>query len=310
MEWGGAEIALQPPPPVERAPEDTATVLDPEARPLPPLPEGPLLFVGTRSGARVSLRPVAELRGDTLVPLLAEEDHEGFLQHLADARLAPGSEFTLFAGGARVGTLVASDQAITPDRCRTRVTVSGTAELTQAASNHTRFLALERAFAPAAAHDGFIADQPGGAEAETSLNLASRVIMREEAYWPDNLTAARAELHRIPLAGREGSGIAATFLFRDQLAVEPSSSPNVAYSLFVLGQGTEAGNTLDWDWFREVETEGKGAPRYLESADWDGDGDAEIVLELLGDETRWIVALDRRDDGWERVFEESCVATD
>lgn len=308
VEWAGAEVSLQPPPPVERSPEDTAAAADPEARPLPPLPEGPLLFVGTRSGPRVALRPVAEVRGDTLVPLLFDEEHEGFLEHLVQARLGPGTEFTLYAGGARVGTVLADDHEIAPDACRARATVSGVAELTQAASGHTRFLALERASSTPVGHEGFVADQPGSDEAETSLNLASRVIMREETYWPDNLTAARAELHRIPLAGREGSGVAATFLFRDRLAVEPSESPAVAYSLFVLGQGTEAGNTLDWDWFREVEQEGKGAPRYIESADWDGDGEPEILLELLGDEARWVVALDRRGERWERVFEEPCVA--
>ncbi len=310
VEWGGAEVRLQPPPPVERAPEDTTVAADPEAAPLPPLPEGPILFLGSRSGARVTLRPVAELRGDTLLPLLLEEENEGFLEHLAATRLGPGSEFTLLAGGARVGTLVADEYAVTSEPCRASLAVSGLAELTQAASSHTRFLALERARTPTAAtaHGGYVPDQPGSLEGDASLNLASRVIMREEAYWPDNLTAARAELHRIPLAEGEGTGVAATFLFRDRLAVEPSASPAVAYSLFVLGRSSEAGHALEWDWYREVEQDGKGAPRYFESADWDGDGSPEILLELLGVDTRWVVALDRRGERWERVFEESCVA--
>jgi hypothetical protein len=305
VEWAGSEVHLQPPPPVERAPGDTLGAPGDDERPPPPLPEGPVLFMGTRSGPRVTLRPVAELRGDTLVPLLDDEGTPGFLEHFRTRRLAAGAEFTLFAGGVRVGTLMADTSAVIDDACRARVTVSGLAELTLAAANATRFLALPRDQAPPGRHDGFVADAPGAEEAAISLNLASRVIMREEAYWPDNLGQARASLHRIPLAGTEGTGVAATFLFRDRLAVEPPESP-VAYSLFVLGSGGAEGNSPAWDWYREVERDGKGAPRHFETADWDGDGDAEILLEVFGDQARWVAALDLRNGRWERVFEESC----
>lgn len=307
VEWGGAEVHLQPPPPVERPAEDTLPAVSDEDAPPPPLPEGPVLYMGQRSGARVTLRPVAELRGDTLIPLLDDDAAPGFLEHFRAQRHGAGAEFTLFAGGARVGTLVADTSSITADACRPRVTVSGLAELIQPASGATRFLALSRDAAEGRGHGGFVADAPGADEAAVSLNLASRVIMREEAYWPDNLGQARAALHRIPLAGSSEPGIAATFLFRDRLAVEAPASGQVAYSLFVLGSGGEAGNTLAWDWYREAEPDGKAAADYYESADWDGDGDAEILLEVLGSDTRWVAALDRRGERWERVFEESCV---
>jgi hypothetical protein len=262
--------------------------------------------MGTRSGARVTLRPVAELRGDTLMPLPDEEDAPGFLEHFRAQRLAPGAEFTLFAGGSRVGTLVADTSAVVADACRPRATVSGLAELVQPAAGATRFLALTRDPAVVGSHAGFLADQPGGDDAALSLSLASQVIVREEAYWPDNLGQARAELHRVPLAGTETPGIAATFLFRDRLAVEPAESPGVAYSLFVLGSGGEEGNVLSWDRYRVVERDGKGAPRYFETADWDGDGEGEMLIEVLGEHARWVAALDRRDGSWQLAFEESC----
>jgi hypothetical protein len=283
-------------------------VAEPDTAPLPPLPAGPVLYMGQRTGARITLRPVAEIQEDALVPLTFEADAPGFLEHFRARRLRPGSEFTLFSGGARVGTLVADTSAIESDPCRTRATVSGLAELILPAAGATRFLALARGEADGIGHEGFIADDPGPDDAAAALAFASQVIMREEALWPDNLGQSRAALHRLPLTGVEGPAVAATFLFRDRLAVEPTPSANVAYSLFVMGATGPEGRALVWDWYREVEGEGKGAPRYFGTADWDGDGQNEILLELFGDQTRWVVALDLEGDTWQRVFEETCEA--
>lgn len=306
VEWGGAEVHMEPPPPVERPAEDTTSTGAPGQPPPPPLPEGPVLYAGTRSGDRVTLRPVGELRGDTLRPLLEETEAPGFLEHFRARRLAPGTEFVLFAGGSRVGTLIADTSAVAADICRARATVSGLAELTLPASSSTRFLALPRSAAEGRTHTGYVADRVDEDARALSLNLASRVIMREEALWPDDLGQSRADLHVIPLPDADGTAIAATFMFRDQLTVGPPASPTVGYSLFVLGSGGDEGTQLSWDWYREVADEGKGAPRYFEAGDWDGDGTVEILLELLGDSSRWMVALDRRGDDWEPVFEESC----
>lgn len=306
VEWGGAEVHLQPPPPVERPASDTSSVAEPDTTPLPPLPTEPVLFMGTRAGGRVTLRPIAEIHGDDLLPLTSEADAPGFLEHFRARRLGSGAEFTLFAGGARVGTLVADTSSVVSDACGPRATVSGLAELVLPAAGATRFLALTRGDAEGADHGGFLADDPGQDDAAAALAFASQVIMREEALWPDNLGQARAALHRLPLTGFDGPAVAATFLFRDRLAVEPAPSPTVAYSLFVLGATGPEGRTLVWDWYREVENEGKGAARYFESADWDGDGENEILLELFGDQARWVVALNLAGDTWERVYEETC----
>ena len=64
--------------------------------------------------------------------------------------------------------------------------------------------------------------------------------------------------------------------------------------------------SLDYVWYRPVSEAGKAAARFYEQFDWDGDGQAEVLLEVLGSDTRWIAALDRGEDGWTTVFESDC----
>ena len=61
-----------------------------------------------------------------------------------------------------------------------------------------------------------------------------------------------------------------------------------------------------YTWYREVDTEGKGAPRYFDHLDWDGDGTDEILLDVLGSNRRWFAALSYRDGAWARTFQDSC----
>jgi hypothetical protein len=255
----------------------------------------------------VTLRPLAELRDGSLHPLPRESEAPGFLAHFRSRRLAPGSEFILFANGSRVGTMVADTSSVTTEACGPRALVSGLAELILPAAETERFVALPRDAASSTTHEGFVTDRTTPGAAAIALGLATQVILREQAYWPDDLGRARADLHVIPWSDSAGVAVAATFLFRDLLEVGPSPNAAVAYSLFVIGTGEGDSHDLAFDWYRRTEEEGKGAARYFQAADWDGDGVREIVIEVLGDSTRWMAALDRDGDRWRRVFEETCV---
>lgn len=307
VEWGGAEIRLQPPSPATATVADDTLSTEPGAPPPPPLPEGAVLFMGTRDGARVTLRPVAELRGDTVAALLDDDVAPGFAEHFRARRLQPGTELVLFAGGSRVGTVMADTSAVVTGACGVHPTVSGLAELLLPASQATRFLALARDRVPDATHGAYTTGPPTADHQGISLNLASRVILREEAYWPDDLGDARADLQVIPLPETGDPAIAATFMFRDRLAEEPAENA-LAYSLFVMGSGGPEGHDMAFDWYHEASDGGKRAPRYFEQADWDGDGESEVLLEVMGADRTWVVALDRRDGRWERVFEHPCAS--
>jgi hypothetical protein len=135
--------------------------------------------------------------------------------------------------------------------------------------------------------------------------LAQTAIMQESALWPDNLDAARADL-AVTRADPDGEPfVAATYMFRDRLAVEDPGTP-VAYSLFVLGSPRAARYGLDHVWYRRVGDDGKGAPRFFQQFDWDGDGRTETVLEVLGAAHRWPAVLESGEAGWSAVFEAGC----
>ena len=59
-------------------------------------------------------------------------------------------------------------------------------------------------------------------------------------------------------------------------------------------------------WYRAVDTDGKGAPRYFDHLDWNGDGTEEILLDVLGSNRRWFAGLGRTDGSWIRTFQDAC----
>lgn len=308
VEWGGASFVLQPPPPAIVGAEtaaDLEEVADSTEVPAPPLPTGPVLFAGTRSGETLTLTPMFEFRGDSVLPLTLESDAPGFNAHFARTLLAPGAEFTVFADGVRVGSLVARETGSSDLWCSPRPTVSGTPELVPAAANETRFLALSRGVASTAVHAAGAFPASTDEHREASLRLAQTAIMRQSALWPDDLGQARADLD-VTRAGAEGSPtVAATFMFRDRLAVEDPGTP-VAYGLFVLGSLQQDRYLLDYTWYRRVGDDGKGAPRFFQQFDWDGDQNPEMLLEVMGVSSRWPAVLELVDGEWSVAYEAGC----
>ena len=80
-----------------------------------------------------------------------------------------------------------------------------------------------------------------------------------------------------------------------------------AYALFGMGTREAGGYEGGFTWYRRAEN-GKGAPRYFDHLDWDGDGKSEVLLDVLGTGSRWFAGLSRRGDTWVRSFEDPCGA--
>lgn len=311
VEWGGATLTLEPPPPATVGADtaaDGVLTADTTAAPPPPLPEGAVLYAGTRNGARITLHPLFELRADTILPLTDEADAPGYNDHFAARLLAPGTEFTLYADGVRVGTLVAESATIGAGWCDPRPQVTGVPELVPSAAGATRFLALARGDAGGAAPHAAGAFPAAGPEhRQASLLLGQTAIMRQEALWPDDLAQARADLTLTRLTPEGDPVVASTFMFRDRLAVEDPGTP-VAYSLFVLGTLQGDRYRLDYTWYRRIGDDAKGAPRFFQQLDWDSDGRPEILLEVLGTASRWPAVLEGDDGEWSVVYEDRCAA--
>ena len=304
VEWGGWEFRLQTPPPAQvGAPADT--VPTPEERREAALPAGPVLYMGSRDSTGLTLVPVGEVLTDSIAPFPSDEEVPGYRARFVRELLPQGAEFTLFAEGARVGTFTATSVETDDSFCVPRPLVRGIAAWLPEAMEHGRFLALPRGGAAPAAWGSFEDVETSFEQRQASLTLAADVISQVGAEWSGDILSARWDLQAFHL-GDGPPAFAATYLLRDRLRIE--RPPPTAASLFVLGTPQGASYRADYVWYRQVAQEGKGAASLFETFDWDGDGQAEILLEVLGERSRWLAALDRRAGRWTRVYEDPCGA--
>jgi hypothetical protein len=308
VSWGGVDVRLEGPADTTAitpvSPTDEAT-----ERALPELPTEPILLAGSRSGATASLTVVGMVRGDELGAFPSDEELPGFHDHFARTLLAPGTELVLFSDGARVGRMTVSEAETDTRFCVPRPTARGVVELVPGAEGAERMLALLDPAATDRPFDAFRPLEHTYGQRVASLNLASGAIQRSGAPWPPSLLESRADVQALQIPGAEQPSVVATFLFGDRLEVAPVDRGN-AYSLFLMASPGSNGYQTDFAWYRQVDRDGKGAPRYFGHMDWDGDGDNEVLLEVLGSESRWFAGLAQRDDSWVRTFEDPCGRAD
>jgi hypothetical protein len=298
--WGGVEWRLTPP-----ATTDVDTLS--EAAELAEEPAlrvyGPLLLAGTLSGGRATLAVVGDVQAEGL---LALDPSPGELERVA--LLAPaGSEWTLFADGVRVGRMFVDETSTSAAYCPARPTVSGIVELVPSASAAERLLALPSSIGEPRPHVPFEPMDHVYEQRAATIAWATDAIPRYRASWPEVLVQARQDIRVFEPLGAPGPAVAATFMYRDRLSVTPAAQGS--YALFLLGSRRGGEYREDFAWYRPAAEGGKGAPRYFDHLDWDGDGNAEILLEVLGAERRWFAALARRNGQWVRTFLDACGAS-
>jgi hypothetical protein len=298
--WGGVDVELRSPPTSASDSAGDADVGQAEAR----VRElGPILLAGVRDGSRATLSLVGEIHGDSIAPFpnpAYAEDTDRL-----SALMSVGSDWTLFSEGVRVGHLKADTIGTVEEFCSPRASVSGVVELVPEANGAERLLALAADIGSRREYGEYAALQRDYDQGVASLNIAGDVIPRVGAPWPaEGVLAARQDIQAMQLDGVRGQAVAATFLNRDQLAVAPPGQG--AYAVFVLGVPGGGGYTEGYSWYRAVDTEGKGVPRYFSHLDWDGDGDSEILLDVFGSNRRWYAGLSQRGGEWVRTFQDAC----
>src|SRR5687768_17413657 len=97
VNFGGAEFAIVPPPKVSGTPATSG--LEVEER----LPEGPILYYVANTPGMPIMMPVAEIAGDTLIPMRARKDAKTYVQRLIAEHMRQGAEFALYRNGSRMG---------------------------------------------------------------------------------------------------------------------------------------------------------------------------------------------------------------
>ena len=309
VRWGGVDARLKPPRTkaelAAEAPSPAAPLAE-EENPLPEPPGAPILLAGTRSGSQATLTVVGEIQGDALGAFVSDEDVPGFRDRFTAELLPPGSEWVLFAQGVRVGRLTATTTGLAEDFCVPRPTISGTVEMVPNAVSAELLMALPADWASERAYDPYRVHRDDYDQRVASLSIAAAAIPRLGAAWPpDGVLSARADIQAFQMVGTPAEAIAATFMYRDQLGVSAPSAG--AYSLFLMGSTSAQGYKPDYVWYRPVDSDGKGAARYFDHLDWDGDGTEEVLLEVFGSERRWFAALAQRSGTWVRTSEDSCL---
>ena len=303
--WGGVDVQLRAP----AAPEEGEIAVDDavaaeEGDNVVKVP-GPVLLAGERVGARADLVVVGEILADGLNPF-PDPRFPRDATRLAELS-APGSEWILFSEGVRVGRMVADDSGPAEEYCGSRIRISGVVELVPSAAEAVRLLALpavERAEAPYLPYEEHA---HGYDQRVASLTIGGEAIPRYGAPWPaGGMLDIRAHIQAFQPSDAAAPWIAATFVNQDRLAV--ASPGEGAYALFVMGRPAGGEYVEAFTWFRSVEAEGKGAPRYHDHLDWDEDGADEILLDVFGANRRWFASLDRQDGGWVRSHEDACAS--
>jgi hypothetical protein len=299
--WGGVDVQLQAPPASESAAPDSAETAE---EGVPPRELGPVLLAGVRDGSQATLSVVGEIHGDSISAF----PHPDFLAEDSTrlAELMPvGSEWILFAEGVRVGRLTANEVGTVQETCTPRASVTGTVELVPDASGAERFLALSAADASGREYGEYEAHQRDYDQGVASLNIVADVIPRVGAQWPEPGTlASREDIQAFQLPEMSGQTVVATFVVQDELAIAPPRQG--AYAVFLMGMPSGGEYEEAYSWYRAVDIDGKGAPRYFDHLDWDGDGDSEILLDVFGSNRRWYAGLAQRQGEWVRTFQDAC----
>ncbi len=311
VEWGGIDIELRSPSDSAGADETGRTsteevASDPNVVDGPDVPpaEGPALYLGRRAGSQAWLVPVGQLRGDRLYPFADEWSAEAGGE-FASKHLATGSRFTLFSEGVRVGTLTSAEVEVDRAYCGGRPLVRGPVELVPDAASSQRFLALPSEKGSVFEYGDYAPVESTRDLRVTSLNMMGTLIPEVGATWPVSVLAIRRDIQVFRDGLGEEPTVVATFVYSDDLLVGPA--PADAYSVFLMAANPGGtGYRTSYVDYRVPSRDGKGTARYFDRLDWDGDASPEILLEVMGDSTMWIAALDRVDGVWVEAYRDPC----
>jgi hypothetical protein len=301
VSWGGADIAVVPPPPkAVDVPEGS------EEAGVEPLPTNPVLYYVARTAEGGFMTPVGQISGDSLAPIRSVGDPTTYAGRFVAEFMRQGGEFTLFSGGRRAGTFVVHNAGVpeTPT-CPLLPTASGALELS---GNVTavEFLALARSDAPTVPPRADRPEIPTGVRSRIAPILAERAVRARGAELPGNWAAALEQLTVFPTGSAGANAYAATLLVGDTLG---PGLDNDGYSMFYIFAPTTSQTGYDTVHvgFRSYPETGKAAPRVVDYLDWSRDGTPELLLQVYGVNDSWFEAVGLGPDGeWRRIFRDRC----
>jgi len=301
VSWGGADVTIVPPPAKASGPPE------PGVEPgIDPLPEGPILYhvEATAGGGRLS--PVAEIAGDSVVPLRPSANPNFFHESFIAEHLRQGAEFVLFRGGVRAGTFVAQAAAVETTACGPAARATGLLELSASAADVREFLALAKVQAPQIPRRTVESIEPTRTMRVLAPILADQMLRSRRAPLPGNWERALAQLRPFARAGTQDLAFTATFLIGDTLG---PGLDDAGASLFFVGLPARMGFDTVFVEYRDYANGGKAAPSVVDGLDWDRDDQPELLLRVYGTSDWWFEAVGTGRDGvWRRLMRDRCAA--
>ncbi len=311
VQWGGIDVALRPPepPPSALLPEAPAEGEEP---PLLPVRTPPLLYMVERNGTAATLLPIAAIEGDGFAPLPRPDETPDLVERFPLERWEAGTEFLLLDRARRAGTFIADGTVrVHEETCEIRPMGAGRLELRPEAQGSGRFLAVRKDdLVRAGLADLGMAppgDWPTYAGATELRNQAQAVarftLQRAGIPWPPSIPEFTKDQRGVSLAGDE-VGVAGAFVFGGEL--EEGRVPVSGFGLFVLARPTEAsGWEPIWIWHQTVR-QGKAFPRLLAEGGMRPGGNPELLLEVFGEDRRWLAILGETEGEWRLLYRDPC----
>ena len=305
VEWGGIEITLEGP--TESVPNDPnfETQFRKEKTPL----EGRnFLYLGSRKADEGSLIPIVEILPSGLLST-PNVSHQKRLDEFSASHFELGSQFTLFSDGSRIGTLTTTHNDLNQDYCYPRPEGKGIVRLTSDAQEVQYFLALARESTTIPYLKDYRPVVQTRALRQASMDMAIEVISSVGATWPPSVLESRKALNFFRSQLDQSPTIIATFTKNDALQIGPA--PLGMYSILLIGSNHDGlGYQPTYVDYRSAVPEGKAIGRYVDHLDLNGDGQSEIVLEMLGEKSKWISVLGLNANTWNRTYTDSCEPPD
>ena len=188
--------------------------------------------------------------------------------------------------------------------CSVRPGVRGRIELLPDASTVQKFLAVP---AREGSELGYSTYSPVAQTTDlrnTSLRMVLRVLRGVGVFFPGDVRDIRQDIQVFRAQPGATPTVVATFVSDDDLAVGPA--PRQAYSIFLMADDNGADYRRTYVDYRLNSSDGKGAARYFDHLDIDGDGSDEVVLEVMGERSMWLSTLSRRGGAWVEEYRDPC----